>query len=206
MDMLNPNELIQNGGLLIIAVLIFAESGMMVGFFFPGDTLLLSAGILAANPIGKLHLPTLILVVAVAAICGDNVGYQIGKTLGKRLFKKPNGLFFRQSYVTKSEAFYEKHGSKTMLLAHFVPIVRTFAPIVAGVGKMNRLQFVLFDAIGDTAWTVIVIMLGYWFGSKIPNIDHYILPVVVLVVVISFGPMFWHIFKALSERRKQKSS
>lgn len=203
--MLNPTQLIQSGGLLFIGIMIFAESGMMLGFFLPGDTLLLSAGFFAFQ--GKLNLPALLIVVILAAICGDNVGYTIGRTMGRRLFKKPNGLFFRQKYLTESEKFYERYGSKTMLLAHFLPIVRTFAPVVAGISKMSRLQFVIFDGIGDAAWGALLIMLGYWFGSKLPkNIENYIIPVVIVVVVISFGPMLWHIFKALRERKNQKDS
>lgn len=201
--MLNPTELLQTGGLLIVGVLIFAESGMLVGFFFPGDTLLLSAGVLAAQ--GRINLAALLVVAALASIAGDNVGYQIGRTLGPRLFRKKDGLLFRQEYVVRSEKFFEKYGSKSMLLAHFLPIVRTFTPIVAGVGKMHRAKFVMFDAIGDSAWAIILTMLGYWFGSKIPNIDNYILPVVVLVVVLSFGPMAYHLIKALIERKKKKS-
>ncbi|HUD05922.1 MAG TPA: VTT domain-containing protein [Candidatus Saccharimonadales bacterium] len=198
--MLNPTQLIQSGGLLLIGLLIFAESGMMLGFFLPGDTLILSAGLFAAQ--GKLNLPALLVVVILAAICGDNVGYTIGRTAGRKLFRKPNGLFFRQKYLTQSEKFYERYGPKAMLLAHFLPIVRTFAPVAAGIGKMKRLQFVIFDGIGDAAWGALLIMLGYWFGSKLPkNIDNYILPLVIVVVVLSFGPMFWHIFKSLQERK-----
>lgn len=202
--MLNPSDLLQNGSLLIVAVIIFAESGMLVGFFFPGDTLLLSAGILAAQ--GKINLAALLVIAALAAIAGDNVGYQIGRSLGPRLFRKKDGLLFKQEYVARSEKFFEKFGSKAMLLAHFLPIVRTFTPIVAGVGKMHRAKFAFFDAIGDTAWAIIVTMLGYWFGSKIPNIDNYILPVVALVVIISFGPVVYHLTKALIEKRKRKSA
>ncbi|HUD10153.1 MAG TPA: DedA family protein [Candidatus Saccharimonadales bacterium] len=202
--MLNPTELIQSGGLLFIALIIFAESGMLLGFFFPGDTLLLSAGVFAAQ--GKLPLAGLLLVVAIAAIAGDNVGYQIGKTTGPRLFRKKDGLLFRHEYIERSQKFFERYGNKTMLLAHFVPVIRTFTPIVAGVGKMPRAQFVLFDAIGDTAWAVIVTMLGFWFGSKIPNIDQYILPVVGLAIIFSFGPMVYHIIKALLEKRSSKKA
>ncbi len=200
--MLNPSELLQSGGLLIVAVIIFAESGMLVGFFFPGDTLLLSAGILAAQ--GKINLAALLVIAALAAIAGDNVGYQIGRSLGPRLFRKKDGLLFRQEYVTRSEKFFEKYGSKAMLLAHFLPIVRTFTPVVAGVGNMPRAKFAFFDAIGDSAWAVIITMIGYWFGSKIPNIDNYIIPVVILVVVLSFGPVLYHLTQALIAKRKQK--
>jgi membrane-associated protein len=172
---------------------------MFVGFFFPGDTLLLTGGILAAQ--GKLSLLFLIITVIIAAIAGDNTGYQIGFSLGRRLFAKEDGIFFRKRYIEESEKFYERYGSKTMMLAHFIPIIRTFAPIVAGAGKMHRIRFVIFDAIGDTVWAIIVTLLGYWFGSRIPNIDHYILPTVAAVVILSFGPVIYHVVRALLARK-----
>lgn len=198
--MLSPQHLIESGGLLLLAVFIFAESGMLIGFFFPGDTLLLSAGVFAAQ--GKLPLAGLLIVASLAAILGDNAGYQIGKTLGPRLFRKKDGLLFRHAYVEQAEKFFERFGSKAMLLAHFLPVVRTFTPVVAGVGNMPRAKFAFFDAIGDIAWAVIVSMIGYWFGSKIPNIDHYILLAVGLAVVFSFSPMVYHLGKALLEKRR----
>ena len=200
--MFDVNSIIQAGGLLLIAAIIFAESGMFVGFFFPGDTLLLAGGVFAAQ--GKLNLATLILVVAVSAIAGDNVGYHIGKRYGRRLFKKKDGIVFRQEYVQRAEQFYEKHGDKTMLFAHFVPIVRTFAPPVAGVAKMNYKKYVVYDGIGIIAWAVIVTMIGYFFGTKIPNIDHYIMLAVGGVMVITLGPTFYHLIKALLENRSKK--
>lgn len=201
--MFNPSELIANGGILLVGLVIFAESGMFVGFFFPGDTLLLSGGVLAAQ--GKLSLIFLIITVIVAAIAGDNTGYQIGHSLGRRLFIKGDGIFFRKRYVEESEKFYERYGSKTMMLAHFIPIVRTFAPIVAGAGKMHRIRFFIFDAIGDISWAIIVTLLGYWFGQRIPNIDHYILPTVGAVVILSFGPIVYHIVRALYELKTNHS-
>jgi membrane-associated protein len=200
--MLDVTHIIQAGGLLLIAAIIFAESGMFVGFFFPGDTLLLSAGIFVAT--GKLSLITVIPVIALAAIAGDNVGYHIGKRYGRRLFRKPDGILFRQQYVAQAEVFYEKHGNKAVLLAHFVPIVRTFAPAVAGVARMNYKKYVLYDAIGDTAWTIILTLIGYWFGRRIPNIDHYILLVVVLVMAITIGPTLYHVGKALANNKRSK--
>jgi membrane-associated protein len=201
--MFDVTHIVQAGGLLLIAALIFGESGMFIGFFFPGDTLLLSAGIFAGQ--GKLSLASIFIVVSLAAILGDNTGYHIGKRYGRRLFRKPDSIIFRQEYVQKAEAFYEKHGSKTMLIAHFVPIVRTFAPAVAGVARMNYKQFVIFDAIGDIAWAVIVTLIGYWFGQRIPNIDHYILLAVGGVMVITLGPTFYHLAKALLKKYRQTS-
>ena len=191
--MFDVTHLVETGGLLLIALIIFAESGMMVGFFFPGDTLLFSAGILAASG----HLPILLTLITIAgaAIIGDNIGYQIGKSLGPRLFRKKDSLIFRKEYIMKAEKFYEKYGSKTMLVAHFVPIVRTFAPVTAGAGHMPRKQFIIFDAIGDIAWAVIVTLLGYFVGSKIPGVEHYIEPVMIAVVLLFLLPTLYHVFK-----------
>lgn len=185
----------------MIAAIVFGESGMFIGFFFPGDTLLLTAGVFAAQ--GKLSLASVIIVVALAAIAGDNTGYHIGRRYGRRLFRKPDGLIFRQEYVQRAEKFYERWGSRTMLIAHFVPIVRTFVPPVAGVARMNYPKFVIFDAIGDIAWAVIVTLIGYWFGTRIPNLDQYIVLAVVAVVTITLGPTFYHLVKAVLEKQRR---
>ena len=198
--MFDVAELIQGGGLLLIALIVFAESGMFVGFFFPGDTLLLSAGVFAAA--GTLPLGLTIAVIAFAAILGDNTGYYIGKRYGRSLFKKPNGIIFRQAYIHQAEAFYEKHGSKTMLVAHFVPIVRTFAPPVAGVAKMDYKKFFIFDAIGDITWAASITLVGYFFGSKIPHLDRYIIFIVAGAMVITLGPTIYHLVKAILEKRR----
>lgn len=190
--MFDVAHIIQSGGLLLIAIIIFAESGMLVGFLFPGDTLLFSAGIFAAQ--GTLPLGWVLAVIAIAAILGDNIGYQIGRTMGRKLFKK-DSLIFRHDYIMRAEAFYEKYGSKTMLVAHFIPIVRTFAPLVAGVAKMNRAQFAIYDAIGDIAWTVSIVLLGYFLGSRVPGIEHYIEPVLIGVVVLFLAPTLYHALK-----------
>lgn len=191
--MFDVNHIIQTGGYLLIAIIIFAESGMMAGFFFPGDTLLFSAGILAAS--GKFSLAGILAVIAVAAIIGDNVGYQIGKSLGPRLFRKKDGLVFRKEYIDRAEVFYEKYGSKTMLLAHFVPVVRSFAPVTAGAGNMPRKLFILFDAIGDIAWTLVITLLGYYVGSRIPHVEKYIEPVLLLVILVFLAPTIYHILR-----------
>jgi membrane-associated protein len=198
--MFDVSHLLSSGGLILIAALIFAESGMFIGFFFPGDTLLIGAGVFAAA--GKLNLVAIFIVVALAAILGDNTGYHIGKRYGRRLFKKKDGIVFKQQYITQAEAFYDKYGSKTMLFAHFIPVIRTFAPATAGAGRMNYRQFMLFDAVGDMVWTVAVTLVGYYFGSKIPNIDHYILLAVLVVVVITLAPTIYHLVKAYRESKQ----
>ncbi len=197
---MDVTSIIQSGGLLAIAAIIFAESGLMVGFFLPGDTLLLSAGVLAAQ--GKLPLALTIAVIALSAILGDNTGYSLGRSMGPRLFRKKDGILFRHEYVTRAEKFYEKYGAKTMLLAHFIPVVRSFAPLVAGVGKMPRWQFFMFDAVGDIVWAIITTLIGYWFGSKIKNLDHYILPTFIIIACATFGPTLWHIFGNRETRQR----
>jgi membrane-associated protein len=191
--MFDVTHLLQTGGLLLIAAIIFAESGMMVGFFFPGDTLLFSAGILAAS--GKLNIVTTIITIALAAIIGDNAGYHIGRNLGPRLFSKKDSIVFRHEYIMRAEKFYEKYGSKTMLLAHFVPVVRAFAPVTAGAGKMPLGRFMLFDALGDIAWAVLLTLLGYYVGIRIPGIQKLIEPLLLLIIVIFLVPTLWHILR-----------
>lgn len=203
--MLDVTQLIEIGGLLILALIIFAESGMFVGFFFPGDTLLLTAGIFSAQ--GKLpDVQIVIAVVALAAILGDNIGYQIGKRYGRRLFKKPDSLIFRQQYADQAEKFFSHYGAKTMLVAHFIPVVRTFAPPVAGIANMSYKKYFMYDAIGDTFWATSITLVGYWFGSKIPNIDRYVEVAVVSVVLITLGPTLYHLAKALREKHRSQNS
>jgi membrane-associated protein len=200
-NMFDVTHIVQTGGLLLIAAMIFAESGMFVGFFFPGDTLLLAAGIFAAQ--GHLSIVLTIAIIAVAAIAGDNTGYHIGKKFGPRLFKKKDSIIFRQEHADRAHEFFRVYGSKTMLFAHFIPVVRTFAPAVAGMGLMEYRKFFLFDAIGDIFWAAIVTLVGYWFGSRIPNIDHYILLAVAAVVIITLGPTVYHLVKALRQKRRK---
>lgn len=191
--MFDVNQIVQSGGLLLIALIIFAESGMMVGFFFPGDTLLLSAGILAAA--GQLSLIWAIVIIALAAIAGDNVGYHIGNKLGPRLFRKKDGLIFRHDYIMKAEHFYKKYGTKTMLVAHFIPIVRSFAPVTAGAGNMNYRQFFVFDAIGNITWATSITLFGYFVASKIPGIEKYVEPLLICIVFATLVPTVYHAMK-----------
>lgn len=205
MHLFDIESLLQGGsivGLIIIGLIVFAESGLLIGFFLPGDTLLFTAGFFAAQ--GKLPLLPLLAVIIIAAIVGDNVGYQIGRRYGPRIFKKKDGAFFRHDYIMRAEEFYEKHGGKTVVLARFVPIVRTFAPVVAGVGKMPRRRFAFYNIFGAFFWGLSVTLLGYWLGSKIPNIDTYILPVVLLATIFTFAPPLIHVWRDKRKARKEE--
>lgn len=200
MGILDPEKIIQTGGLFLVAAIVFAESGLAVGFFLPGDTLLFATGFFAAQ--GKL--PDLWLVIAViiaAAVAGDNVGYTIGRRFGPRLFRKKDGILFKQEHLVRAEEFYEKHGGKTIILARFVPVVRTFAPMVAGASKMTRSRFFSFNIIGAILWGGGVTTLGYFLGSKIPNIDTYLMPVVVAAMLFTFAPTIIHIMREPEVRR-----
>jgi len=197
---INPEHLLQSGGVLLVAAIVFAESGLLIGFFLPGDTLLFTAGFFASQ--GKLNIVFLLIATVIAAIIGDNVGYTIGRRTGHRVFKKKDGILFRSEYIEQAEKFYEKHGGKTITIARFVPIVRTFAPVVAGVGKMDRRKFMFYNVIGATIWGVGVTLLGYALGSRIPNIDKYLLPVVGLATLFTFGPPIVHILKDKETRTK----
>lgn len=187
-------------GIMIVAGIVFAESGLLIGFFLPGDTLLFGAGLLASQ--GEMPLVPLILATVIAAIIGDNVGYSIGRRSGKRFFKRKDGILFRQEYVQKAEEFYEKHGGKTIILARFTPIVRTFAPVVAGVGKMPRKRFMAYNVVGGILWGAGMILLGYFIGNRIPGLDHYIEYVLLAVVALSIGLSLVHVLKDKRTRQE----
>lgn len=190
---LSIDKIILGGGLIAIGGTVFAESGLLIGIFLPGDSLLLGAGILASQ--GTLPIIPLIIITIVAAIVGDNVGYSIGRRSGPRIFKKKDGIIFRKEYIEKAEVFYEKHGGKTIILARFVPIVRTFAPLVAGIGKMPRSKFFIYNVIGGVLWGGGVTMLGYALGNSIPGLDKYISLLIIAVTIISIGSACFHLLR-----------
>lgn len=196
---LSPEKILSSGSLLLIGLIIFGESGFLIGVILPGgDTTLLLAGSFAAT--GRLPLGWLLLTIVIAAILGDNVGYEIGKRTGKRIFKKPESLLFDPEHLVKAEKFYEKHGGKTVMLARFVPMVRTFAPLVAGVGNMDRRRFMLFNCVGAVIWGVGVTMIGYTaaslLGDNVAQLEKYLLIAVGVTTVAAFGPVILHFLKA----------
>lgn len=184
---LDPRDLIVTFGTIGLFAIVFAESGLFFGFFLPGDSLLFTAGLFASQ--GTLSLPLILVGCFVAAVAGDQVGYLFGQRVGPALFRRPDSRFFRQEYVERAQHFFEKYGAKTIVLARFVPIVRTFAPILAGVGKMPYRTFVSFNVVGGLLWAVGVTLLGYTLGEMIPDIDQYLLPIIALIILISFIPI-----------------
>lgn len=190
---LSIDKVILSGGLIAIGATVFAESGLLIGFFLPGDTLLFGAGILASQ--GTLPLGWLMAVVIVSAVLGDNVGYSIGRRAGKRLFKKKESVLFHPEQLERAEKFYETHGGKTIILARFVPVVRTFAPMVAGAGKMSRGRFMAFNVVGGILWGGGVTLLGYWFGSRFPWLEHYITPVIIGIVLLTVSLSLFHLLR-----------
>lgn len=198
--MFDVNTIITSGGIALVSLIVYAEVGLFLGFFLPGDTLLIAAGILAAA--GKLNLIWLIVAIIVSAIAGDNTGYWIGRHLGPRLFRKPDGLIFQKDHIEKSHRFFDKHGSKTLLISHFLPFLRSFVPLLAGAGSMPYRKFVIFNAIGDVAWGVSITLVGYFFGSRIPNIDHYIMYVLAGVILFSVIPTTYRVVQRKREQSK----
>jgi membrane-associated protein len=178
---------------LALFLIVFAESGLFIGFFLPGDTLLFAAGFLASENI--LNLPLLLALFFIAAVTGDTVGYKFGRKYGRKLFNKPDSRFFHQDNLQKAEAFYEKHGKSTIILARFIPVIRTFAPIVAGIGNMDYKTFLSYNIVGGFLWTVGVTLAGYFLGQIIPDIDKILLPVILGVVVISILSSLVHLRK-----------
>ena len=206
MPHINFDQLIASGGILLVALIVFAESGLLIGFFLPGDTLLISAGFLAAQ--NKISIIWLIVSVVLAAIIGDNVGYFIGKKTGKKMFKKSGSIIFDPDHIQKAEMFYEKHGGKTIILARFVPIIRTFAPMVAGIGNMRRRSFSAYNAIGATLWGGGVTLFGYLAGKKLGraiNIDKYLLPFFLFITLFTLAPTLYHIFREQKYRTAFKN-
>lgn len=178
--------LIQTIGYLGIFFIIFAESGLFFGFFLPGDTLLFTAGLLASQ--GYFNIVILSILVTLAAILGDQIGYFFGKHFGPRIFNREDSFFFKKRYITDAENFYKKHGKKAIVLARFIPVVRTFIPILAGVGNMHYRTFISYNILGGLFWGTGITLAGYFLGQKIPGLDKYLIPILLLIVVVPMLP------------------
>jgi membrane-associated protein len=201
-DIVDPQQMLRSFGTIGLIAIIFAESGLLFGFFLPGDSLLFPAGLFAAR--GDLNLAVVLVGCFLAAVIGDQVGYAFGKKVGPSIFRKPNSKLFKQEYVQRADEFFEAHGAKTILLARFVPVVRTFVPVLAGVGKMRYRTFLVYNVIGGLLWAVGVTTLGYALGDQIgaDNIDKYLLPIIAVVIFLSILPA---LIEVLRHRRKAKA-
>lgn len=197
----NIEGLISAGGLVALIFIIFAETGLLVGFFLPGDSLLVTAGLFAAQGKFGLNIFTLIISLSIAAVVGDAVGYLIGRKAGQTLYSRPNSRLFKREHLMKAKAFYDKYGGKTIILARFVPIIRTFAPTVAGAAEMSYTKFATYNVIGGISWIVSMTLTGYFLAVIFPDISKKIHFVIVIVVFISVLPM---VFEYLKERAAQK--
>ncbi len=191
--------IIKTLGLFGIFSIIFAESGLFFGFFFPGDSLLFTAGFLASQ--NFLDINILVWGSFACAVLGDSVGYWFGRKVGPKIFNKEDSIFFHKKHVEKAQNFYNKYGNKTIFLARFVPIVRTFAPIVAGVGQMKYKNFITYNIIGGFVWSFGMVYSGYFLGQIIPDVDRYLLPIILVIIIISFLPI---VFEVLKSKRKNK--
>jgi membrane-associated protein len=198
-------HLLVSVGYIGLFAIIFAESGLLIGFFLPGDSLLFTAGFLASTTLPGMEqpvfsLPVLLIGCFIAAVAGDSVGYSFGRRVGRRLFQREDSVLFHKKNIVKAQEFYEKHGSKTIVIARFIPIVRTFAPIVAGIGEMKYRTFVVYNLVGGLLWAVGITLAGYFLGNLIPDIDKYLLPIVAVIVLVSVAPGAWHILKDAENR------
>jgi membrane-associated protein len=198
----NLPDLVQWAGLFGIAAIIFSETGLLVGVFLPGDSLLVTAGLFAAR--GYLNIYTLLPVLTTAAICGNSVGYLIGRATGPRIFRRENSLFFNKKHAMRAHEFYEKYGRKTIVLAQFMPVIRTFAPVIAGVAGMDFRQFITFNIIGAVLWIWGMLGIGYFLGSYIPGVDKHIEIVVAIVIFISILPGLISGYRARRARRYER--
>ena len=178
--------LVQTGGYLALAITVFVETGLMIGFFLPGDSLLVTAGLFAAK--GDLNIVWLNILLMFCAITGDATGYYIGKKLGPALFRREDSMFFKKKHLIATQEFYEKHGGKTIIIARFVPVIRTFAPVVAGIGNMSYRRFAMFNIVGGIGWVFSMTMIGYGLIKLFPDIEKHIHIVILVVIFLSILP------------------
>lgn len=195
-------SLIETVGYIGLVLIVFAESGLFFGFFLPGDSLLLTAGLLAAR--GQLDIAVLLIALPVAAILGDSVGYWFGKRAGPLIFTRENSLLFRRGNLLAAKAFYERHGGKTIVLARFMPFIRTFAPIVAGAVEMKYGRFLFYNIVGGLVWGAGVMAAGYYLGQTIPDLDRYFLAIVAVVILVSAAPAMLHLLKEYGPQLRQE--
>ncbi|MGH7320617.1 MAG: VTT domain-containing protein [Candidatus Rokuibacteriota bacterium] len=198
------DDLVRWGGYAVLVAIVFTETGLLVGFFLPGDSLLITAGLVASA--GGLDIWLLNALLIVAAIVGDSVGYAIGYRTGPRIFRKEESRWFSRKYLIRTREFYERYGGKTIVLARFIPIIRTFAPVVAGVGQMEYRRFLAYNVFGGIGWVASLTWAGYLLGHSIPNLDRHVHIVVGIVVVLSVVPIGVELWKARARRGRAVAS
>ncbi len=200
---LDPQTIIRTGGLVLITAIIFAECGLLIGFFLPGDSLLFTAGFLASQNVVGLDIWTLSVLCGIAAALGPLVGYWYGNLWGPRLFSREDSFLFRKQHLVRAHEFYERHGGKALIIARFMPVVRTFAPVVAGMAAMDYRRFVVYTVVGAVVWAVGMSWLGFFLGSLIPDAGKYLEYIVALIIVVSIAPPIIHL---LRERQRNKAT
>jgi len=181
-------QLVQAGGYIGLTLIIFAETGLLIGFFLPGDSLIVTAGLLSAQPQFGLHVWLLGLLLTVAAIIGNSVGYAIGRYSGPRLFTRDDSLLFKKKHLIRAHEFYQKHGGKTLVIARFMPIVRTFVPVVAGMAEMDYKSYTAYNVLGAILWIWSMLFIGFVLGRYIPGVEHHIEKVIIAVIIVSLLP------------------
>lgn len=199
-------HLVSSGGMIALAIIIFAENGLLVGFFLPGDSLLITAGILVGGHRVDIDFIPLAFVLWAAAIIGESVGYYIGKKAGETLYNRPDSRFFKREHLARTHAFYEKHGGKTIVLARFIPIIRTFVPVVAGAGRMDLKKFTIYNIAGGLLWTFGVLLLGLLLGKTVANIGDYLYLIIGLVIVLSMVPPGIEYLKSRARHRSRNQA
>jgi membrane-associated protein len=192
--------------LYLLVIVVFAETGVMVGFFLPGDSLLFTAGLLTAAGVIDNSIFTVLISVSLAAILGDNLGYFVGKKMGQSLFKKKESWLFKPEYVTITKQFYDKHGGKALIVGRFLPIIRTFAPILAGVVNLEYSKFILYSITGGVLWVFSLILAGYFLGRYVPGVKEYLEYIIIFMVIVTAIPIVKTFLKERAEARKRKQS
>jgi membrane-associated protein len=196
--MFDVHSIVQTGGILAVAAIIFAESGLLIGFFLPGDTLLLTAGLFAGQ--GKIPLIPLLVCVIFAAIIGYQVGYLFGERAGPKLFKRKSGILLREDYIQRTEGYFKKYGAVTIIAARFIAHVRTFVSVIAGAGRMDKRSYFITNVIGAVLWGGSITLLGYWLGSSVSNVDRYFFPVIVIGLILIYIVTLWGLAKSPQRR------
>lgn len=194
-QLVNPESIIHYGGIYLLLFVVFAETGLFLGFFLPGDSLLFTAGLLCSTGIISIHPAPLVLLIIFAAVAGNMIGYAFGKKVGPLLFTRKSGIFFRQEHLVTAHEFYLKHGKKTIILSRFLPIVRTFAPIVAGIVKLDYRKFFIYSLAGAFFWVTSLVLTGYFLGIYVPKTKDYLGYIVIFLIVITSLPFIYNSIK-----------